>query len=158
MKKIILFDWGDTLMRDFPNQTGKMYTWQKVEAMPNSINVLKELFLSFDCYVATNAKESNKEDILKALRRVGLDKYFKGIFCYREIGYEKSSEKYFNTIIEKLAVSVTSITMVGDNLKLDIEGAQNAGINAILYDPDGKYPNFSGNKIDDLLMIKKYEL
>lgn len=31
MSKTYLFDWGDTLMVDFPDQEGKMCNWSKVE-------------------------------------------------------------------------------------------------------------------------------
>lgn len=156
MKNVLLFDWGNTLMRDFPNETGKMYLWEKVEAMPNAVNALRELSLSADCYVATNAKDSNKDEIIMALKRVGLDKYIKDVFCYQEIGYAKPSKEYFDAIIKKINIPTKNITMVGDNLKSDIDGAQNSGIKAILYASKEKYPDFSGKRIDDLLMLKKY--
>lgn len=155
MKKILLFDWGNTIMRDFPNETGKMYEWNKVEAMPNAEKALQELTEIADCYIATNAKDSQKEDILKALQRVNLDKYFKDIFCYREIGHSKPSKEYFEAIIENLNVDKDNILMVGDSLESDIQGAQNYGIKAILYDLYDKHRDFNGNRIDDLIMIKE---
>jgi len=87
MKKIFLFDWGDTIMQDFPHEIGKMHTWLKVEAMPNADKMLNELSKKADCYLATNARDSSKLDIFKALERVNLHKYFKDIFCYIEIGF-----------------------------------------------------------------------
>lgn len=156
MKKILLFDWGNTIMKDFPDEKGKMYKWKKVETMPNAEKALKELSKIANCYLATNAKDSEKKDIRKALRRVCIDEYFKDVFCFQEIGYMKPSIEYFNSIMDKLNVSNANLVMIGDNLESDIYGAKNAGIDAILYDPDRKHRDFTGNRIDDLLLLKEY--
>jgi putative hydrolase of the HAD superfamily len=37
MKKIYLFDWGDTIMKNFPDETGKMNTWQKIQPMQKTL-------------------------------------------------------------------------------------------------------------------------
>ena len=153
MKKIFLFDWGNTIMKDFPNETGKMHTWHKVEAMPNAEKMLRELSQLTDCYLATNAKDSDKEDIIKALKRVNLHKYFKDVFCYREIGFSKPSKDYFDAIIEKLKVQKENIVMVGDNLESDIIGAQRSGIDTILFASENKYPDYNGLRVSDLVMI-----
>jgi len=153
MKKVFLFDWGDTILKDFPNETGKMHTWQKVEAMPNAEKMLRELSQLTDCYLATNAKDSNKVDIIKALQRVNLHKYFKDIFCYKEIGFLKPSKEYFDTIVEKLNIEKSEIVMIGDNLENDIKGAESNGIESILYDYNDEYKDYHGAKITDLLTI-----
>jgi len=153
MKKVFLFDWGDTILKDFPNETGKMHTWQKVEAMPNAEKMLKELSQLADCYLATNAKDSYKEDIIKALQRVNLHKYFKDIFCYKEIGFLKPSKEYFDSIVEKLNVEKSEIVMVGDNLETDIKGAESNDIESILYDIKDEHKDYRGVRITDLLMI-----
>lgn len=153
MHKVFLFDWGDTIMKDFPNETGKMHEWQKVVAMPNAEQMLKELSQLTDCYIATNAKDSDKRDIIKALQRANLDIYFKGIFCYRDIGFSKPSKEYYDVIIDKLNVKKEYLVMVGDNLESDILGAQKNGIDSILYAPKNKYPDYKGKRITDLLQI-----
>lgn len=156
MKKCLLFDWGDTIMKDFPKETGKMYTWKIVEAMPNAEIALQELSQHANCYLATNAKDSNKNDIIKALKRVNLHFYFMDIFCYKEIGHLKPSEDYFNAILEKLKVSNKDVIMIGDSLNSDIIGAQNVGIKGILFAPDEKYSNYTGNRINDLRLLKEH--
>ena len=140
-------------MKDFPNETGKMHTWHRVEAMPNAEKMLRELSQLTDCYLATNAKNSDKNDIVKALQRVNLHKYFKDIFCHREIGFLKPSKNYFYSIIQKLNVKKESLIMVGDNLESDIIGARSSGIDTILYDKENKYPDHNGMRITNLLMI-----
>ena len=153
MKKIYLFDWGDTIMKNFPDETGKMNTWQKVQPMPNAEKMLRELSKYSDCFIATNAKDSEKIDIIKALQRVGLNKYFKGIFCYKEIGFSKPTIEYFNFILDKLKANKDDLVMVGDNIESDITGARIFGIDTILYDPNNKHPNYKGVKIMNLIEI-----
>ena len=153
MKKAYLFDWGDTIMRDFPDKKGSMYTWDKVEIMPHADKMLQRLTQKADCYLATNAKDSTKEDIIRALKRVHLDIYFKDIFCFRELGCKKPSKEYFNLIILKLGLNREDIVMVGDNFDSDIYEVQKQGIDTILYDPEDRYKDYKGHKISNLMMI-----
>jgi len=152
-KKVYLFDWGDTIMRDFPDEQGAMCNWNKVEMMPNADKMLEILSRKADCYLATNAKDSSKKDIKKALQRVDLYKYFKDIFCFKELGVLKPSEEYFDLILEKLQKKKENVILIGDNLESDIIGVQNIGIDTILYDPEDKYQNYEGKKIANLMMI-----
>ncbi len=153
MKEAYLFDWGDTIMKDFPNEKGAMYTWDKVEIMPYADKMLEGLSKKTNCYLATNAKDSTKADIIKALKRVQLDTYFKDIFCFRELGFSKPSKEYFDLIIKKLGIDKENIVMVGDNIDSDIYGVQKNNIDTILYDPEDKFKNYKGHKISNLMML-----
>ena len=153
MRKVFLFDWGDTIMRNFPCETGKMNTWKKVDTMPNAQEMLKKLSKSYDCYIATNAKDSFKKDIIEALERVKINKFFKDIFCFNEIGFLKPSSEYFDKIIRQLDVTKAEIVMIGDNLETDIRGAQENGIESILYDYNNNHQDYNGNRITNLLEI-----
>jgi len=150
IKKVYLFDWGNTIMKDCSSKKGAMYTWDRVEAMPNAKKVLKKLSSSANCYLATNARYSTKEEIYNALRRINLNSYFKDIFCFRDIGFLKPSKEYFDFIINKLDVKKKDIVMVGDNLDTDIRGAEDYGIESILYDYQNRYKDYSGIRIADL--------
>ncbi len=74
-KGSILFDWGDTLMRDFSSFVGPMKDWPTVEALPGAAEVLTVLHPDWTLALATNAEASGETDIWAALRRVGLDGY-----------------------------------------------------------------------------------
>jgi putative hydrolase of the HAD superfamily len=69
--EIYLFDWGDTLMVDFPGVSGKMCDWDIVEAVDGSREVLEHLARHAQIYIATGAAESTELDIRKAFDRVG---------------------------------------------------------------------------------------
>jgi hypothetical protein len=40
MSKIYLFDWGDTLMIDYPEAQGKMHEWRSVKAVDGAADAL----------------------------------------------------------------------------------------------------------------------
>ena len=77
----LLFDWGDTLIRVFPQYPGPMSTWPRVEAMPQAVEVLASLQPASTLCLATNAADSTEVEIRAALARVGLDACLERIFA-----------------------------------------------------------------------------
>ncbi|MEK2144723.1 hypothetical protein WOC23_22300 [Vibrio parahaemolyticus] len=67
MGKVYLFDWGDTLMIDFPDQTGKMCDWGNIQAVNGALQTLEALSKEHQIYVATNAADSYDKDIEPAV-------------------------------------------------------------------------------------------
>ena len=142
MIKALLFDWGNTVMIDF-NLPGPMYEWHKVEWVPGAAESIQELSVKYPCYIATNAGMSDGEAVLKGLKRVGADKYFSGVFCSADIGFEKPDKRFFSAIIQKLGYHPEELVMIGDNYQKDIEGAKLSGIRTIFLNhsgTDGSYP------------------
>lgn len=131
MIEVYLFDWGDTLMKDFPGVSGKMCDWKEVEAVEGANEVLRFLSRQAKIYVATGAEESTEEEIKRAFNRVGLDKYISGYFCKANLGVDKGSSDFLAKILEKLEKKPNNVMMVGDSLTKDIEPAQALGINAV---------------------------
>ena len=154
MYKIYLFDWGNTLMVDFPDKKGPMYLWDKIQAIENAFEILKFLSQNRSCYLATNALDSKKDEIFLALKRVGLDKFIKDIFCSQEVGQEKPSREFFEEIFKKLDYRKEQIVMIGDNLEKDILGALENDIDAILFDPKDKHKDYKDKKIKNLIELK----
>lgn len=152
MIKAVLFDWGNTLMIDHHDQTGPMHTWSKIETTKNAKECLETVSMRFPCYLATNAKDSNKDDIYKTLNMVGIDKYITDIFNSKEIGFQKPSKEFFNIIINRLNLSPEEIAFVGDDLENDIYGASKVGIIPIHYDPDS-LSDFEGLKMENLIYL-----
>jgi putative hydrolase of the HAD superfamily len=121
----LLFDWGNTIMIDYPDQKGPMYKWKNVEPVKNAQEVLSALSKSCRCYLVTNAKDSSKNEIVKALYRAQLDIYFTDIFCHKEFRCEKPSKEFFDKVIH-IINNPPQCLMVGDNLQKDIVGAKNS--------------------------------
>ncbi|WP_217895691.1 HAD family hydrolase [Oceanospirillum sanctuarii] len=128
---IFLFDWGDTLMVDFPEMTGKMKEWPKVQMQPKADEVLAELSKSARLFVATGAADSAESDIRAAFDRVGLCAYLEGYFCQSNLGIGKGTPRFYQAIIKQLGVTPDQCTMVGDHFEKDIAPALEAGLKAI---------------------------
>lgn len=131
-----LFDWGDTLMADMPGNDGPMCDWPVVQGMPNAKETLFRLSRLAKCHVATNAKDSDSNQIWKALSRAGLESSITKIFCFKTVGHAKPSAEFFEYIAQDLQVDSRELVMVGDNLEKDIIGAIRFGLQAIWYNPN----------------------
>jgi HAD superfamily hydrolase (TIGR01509 family) len=127
----LLFDWGDTLMRDNPTMPGPMVTWPKVEIVPGAVEVLTSLKPKWGLAIATNAAASDEAQIWAALKRVGLDPLIEKIYCFRKIGHKKPSQEFFTYILQDLGLTVDEVVMVGDAFEADVLGANRAGIRAV---------------------------
>jgi len=133
---VYLFDWGDTLMVDFPQNTGKMCEWETVEAIAGAKETLAVLSKKSKIYIATGAADSTEQEIKSAFDRVELSQYISGYFCKENIKLEKGTAVFLNAIISTLAIPVSNITMVGDSFIKDIEPAISVGITPIWFTPN----------------------
>ena len=132
-KGCILFDWGNTLMRDFKEFSGPMKNWPRVEAIPGAKEILAVLSASWILAIATNADSSDEKDIWAALQRVNLDQWLEKIFCCKKVGHKKPSLEFYQYILNDLKLTPLSIFMVGDNFEADVLGANRCGIRAIWF-------------------------
>ncbi len=139
-----IFDWGDTLMVDFPDVAGPMYRWEKVAAVEGARETLAKLHHDAGCYLATNAQDSKESDIIKALERVGLANDIDRVFCFENVGYRKPSLDFFNTILAATGANPSRAVMVGDSLDTDVAGALAAGLHGIWYNPAGLEGELNG--------------
>jgi putative hydrolase of the HAD superfamily len=130
---VYLFDWGDTLMVDFPDATGKMCDWEIVEAVSGVIEALEALSKHSQIYIATGAADSTELEIKRAFERVGLSEFISGYFCKANLGLSKGSPEFLNSILAKLNMPAVNVAMVGDNLKKDIEPAIAVGIQSFWF-------------------------
>lgn len=133
-----LFDWGNTLMVDFPHESGKMCDWKRVEIVDGADALLETLYGRAEICIATDARDSSEADIWKALARVGLDRYITTCFCRENIGLPKGEPLYLKRILERLGKPPEAVTMVGDQYEKDILPAVTIGMRGILLNSDGK--------------------
>lgn len=136
MRKVVLLDWGNTVMVDFELE-GPMYTWEKVAWEPGADQAVPALSQTCDLYLATNAGASDTSGVVKALERIGAQHYFKHIFLAAEVGFAKPDLRFFQFIIHKINGDPSRFIMVGDHYEKDIVGAKYAGIKTIFYNRKG---------------------
>tara|TARA_Y100001956_G_scaffold77086_2_gene87011 strand:- start:263 stop:784 length:522 start_codon:yes stop_codon:yes gene_type:complete len=147
---VFLFDWGDTLMHDAPDQKGRMYLWPTVEAVEGAESLLRNLSRNHLIYVATSAKDSKEVEIQLAFQRVGLDKYISGYFCKSNLGLEKNSPLFYKQIATQLNVNCRDLIMVGDTFEKDITPAIQAGCRAIYFNRDNRHVDSNIEQVHSL--------
>ena len=138
--KYLLFDWGDTLMVDYPEYSGAMVTWDKVSPMPGVTDTLPKIAEHFHCAVASNAVESNAELMKQAFQRIQIDNYFSLFITSKELGAAKPEPEFFEKIANVLHLKTEQMCMIGNDYNKDIIGAKNTGMKTVLItQQDGDY-------------------
>lgn len=133
MIKALVFDWGDTVMRDF-NFPGPMALWPEVAWIAGVEQSLQMLQNSFHLIIATSADHSDATEMISALKRVGAEKYFKHFFSQKELGYKKPHPDFFRKTAQLAGFRVEECIMIGNLYEKDIVGAFQAGMKTILFD------------------------
>jgi HAD superfamily hydrolase (TIGR01509 family) len=94
---------------------------------------------------------SNANGVLHRLfDRIGLTRYFDVICdsCVEKV--EKPDPRYFHLALERSGSRAESTTMVGDLYHVDVVGARNAGLDAILLDPAELYADADCERVPTL--------
>jgi FMN phosphatase YigB (HAD superfamily) len=131
----VLFDWGDTVMRDYPERTAPMVEWENVEVIEGIADVLAYLHSSGRrIALATSAEISDENQIRGALARGGLDTFFSHIYCYKNTQLPKG-EAFYRHILNDLQLSASDTLMVGDGFEKDIRIPNTLGIFAVWFNP-----------------------
>jgi putative hydrolase of the HAD superfamily len=131
----VLFDWGDTVMRDHPEITIPMVEWETIEVIEGIADLLEYLRSSGRRIVlATSAEISDEGQIRGALARGGLDAYFSHIYCFKNTNLPKG-EGFYRHILNDLHASPLDVIMVGDHLEKDVQIPNALGIFAVWFNP-----------------------
>jgi len=131
----VLFDWGDTVMRDDPASLVPMVEWETIEVVEGLVDVLEYLRSSGrQIVLATSAAISDEGQIRGALRRGGLDTYFSCIYCFQNTHLPKG-ETFYRHILNDLRIPASEALMIGDDFERDIQAANAVGIFAVWFHP-----------------------
>jgi putative hydrolase of the HAD superfamily len=157
MIKALIFDWGDTIMRDFKLK-GTMSAWEKVAWIDGAEEVLRILNKKYICIIATSADHSDTNDMIAALQRVGADTCFHFFFSQKELGYQKPDFRFFESVIKKSNLEANTCVMIGNSYEMDIVGAKKAGLTTVFFNENslqGNFPaaDFVVERLIDLLTI-----
>jgi putative hydrolase of the HAD superfamily len=131
--KAIIFDWGDTVMRDFPEYPGAMAYWPQVEAVAGIEKALQQLRKDFICCLASNAVDSDAGLMGLALSRVNLGQYFRYLFTSHELGYKKPDPAFYREILRRMNTQTEQCIAVGNDYEKDIVPAKSAGMHTIWF-------------------------
>ena len=131
----LIFDWGNTVMKEFPQYSGPMAEWPEVAAVDGILPALSHLDGKYRLIIGTNARESSAEQVRSALKRVNLDQPFEYVFTFAETRARKPEVEFFRSIERLMGEFRDSMVMIGDTYTVDITGAKRAGWKAVLLNP-----------------------
>ena len=145
-------------MRDYPLLKTPMFTWKHIEYIPLVETTLELLYKNYIMVIATNAGQSDTNDMIKALKRINADKYFNYFFSSKDLSYEKPDKLFFQTIINNIGYEANECVMIGNIYEKDIIEAKNIGMNTILFNEkniEGNYQkaNFVVNNMSNIICI-----
>ena len=107
---------------------------KKKTLFPGAVEAIEYLYGKYKLHIITNGFDEVQQVKLNAN---GLNKYFLTVTTSEEAGAKKPSEKIFIHALVKAGASPDESLMIGDDYDVDIEGARNAGMDQMLFLPDG---------------------
>lgn len=101
---------------------------QKTVLFPGAVDALEALSKKYNMHIITNGFEEVQD---KKLNASGLNKYFKSVTTSEGAGYKKPDKRVFEYALEKANASAKDSLMIGDDLKVDIEGAKGISMDQV---------------------------
>lgn len=68
------------------------------------------------------------------LEQAGILHYFEDTFISMDIGYDKPDIRFYQEALRRAGLKSGEVLMIGDSMTTDIEGAKNAGMDALFFD------------------------
>jgi putative hydrolase of the HAD superfamily len=110
---------------------------KKTQLFPGTIETLTDLGeKGYKMHIITNGFV--EVQYIK-LRESKLEHYFDVIVCSEHVGFNKPDKRIFNHALTLANAKAQESLMIGDDLKVDILGANQVGLEAILFDPEKKH-------------------
>ena len=134
----LLIDWGNTVMKVFPGQTGPMAYWSDVAAVEGIRDELELLKNYYQIVLVSNSQDSDRYLVWKALERVQLSQYFYEVFTPHEIKERKPNPNFYLKILKQINIAPENAIIVGDDYEGDIIAAKQVGLWTVWYNPDQK--------------------
>ncbi len=128
---------GDYYVEEGTRQTG---------LMPGAREMLEWFGERRDRFVMAVITNGFSEAQLPKMKTAGIDKYFDYVFLSEDLGYMKPDRRFFDAALSKMNAVPEQCLVIGDDYKVDIQGAMNAGIPQVWYNPCGLTPPEGGPK------------
>jgi putative hydrolase of the HAD superfamily len=119
--------------------------------MPHAKEVLEFLKPNFKLYIITNGF---KEFQYRKLKNSDIEHLFDDVFISENIGYQKPHIAFFEYVLQKTGANKTESLIIGDDMKSDIQGAKNIGIDCVLYNPTNENGLEATYRIGSLMELR----
>ena len=105
-----------------------------IVGFPGGAAAVAGLSSEYDLGVITNGEDSIQRRKLAAL---GLSEHFRDFVSSGAAGHQKPESEIFQIAMKNLGVEPHDAIFIGDDLRLDIRGAQQAGMKGVWFNPSG---------------------
>ena len=104
----------------------------KTKLFPFAKDVLSYLHEKYKLHIITNGFQEVQHIKLK---RSDISQYFNIVLTSEEVGAKKPESKIFNYALQQANTLAKNTIMIGDDLHVDIKGAELSGIRGIYFNP-----------------------
>lgn len=121
---------------EIPEGLSEAYTTlcpTKTAVFPYTYDVLQYLGHKYQLHIITNGFK-DIQDI--KMTSSNLHGYFNEVVTSECCGYKKPDKRMFEHALERIKVSPDDCIMIGDNYECDIQGAREAGIDQVFFNPE----------------------
>jgi len=87
---------------------------------------------------------------------LNLSQYFEHIFDSKDLNCEKPDRRIFDIVLDQLDINPKGILYIGDIYKVDVLGANRAGIGGVHLDPLQLYRSRPGIHIDNITFLESW--
>ncbi|TPE43884.1 YjjG family noncanonical pyrimidine nucleotidase [Pontibacter mangrovi] len=105
----------------------------KTAVFPYTYDVLEYLQPKYGLHILTNGFKEVQHVKMGASKLQG---YFKEVVTSECCGYKKPDRRMFEHLLQRIGVAPEHCLMIGDNYECDIEGARDAGIDQVYFNPE----------------------
>jgi len=124
----------------------------KTNLFPNAHELLSYLKPNYTLHIITNGFD---EVQFPKLKHSALDHYFDQVITSEDAGCKKPDPEIFSFALRRSGAKASESLMVGDDPDVDVAGAINAGLDAILFNPKNRSINgYAFRQISDLIQLK----
>lgn len=132
--KVILFDWGGTLMERMPCWLAREKRWTLEEPVRDASELVQNLHAAgYRLGLASNASEGDEQSIRTCLDSMNIGHLFERIYTWRSVGSPKPWPPFWHHILCDLALPAEQFVMIGDDWMSDVWGAQEVGMRGIWF-------------------------
>jgi HAD superfamily hydrolase (TIGR01509 family) len=140
----------DGLRDALVENTQKSANWDQI--LPGTRDSLQSIGRKYSTAVISNSDGK----IEAVLRRCGIADCFKSITDSGTVGYEKPHPAIFQAALSAMQAQPAESLYVGDLYSVDYVGARNAGMQAVLFDVSGAYPDRDLPRVQSLTELETW--
>lgn len=122
-----------------------------VGVRPYKFALLTELAKSYDLYLLSNTNPISMIKCYRLFEEAGypLDRMFRKLFLSYQMKMQKPSERIFRTAVEETGYTPDRVLFIDDSAA-NVEGAEKAGLNAMLFNQEDNLETALKMKLEEL--------